>query len=330
MTLFIHIGTHKTGSSSVQRFFSQNADTLLSRFGVLYPVSGRNTIGSHHHLVYEIKNDPRFHPGRGGWDALKQELAAQDCAHVFLSCEALSAYRETGDIIARFAELGAHLEMPVVPILVARPQAPYLEALYVENIKSGGTPGAFGDFVERYLDHPRLDYHAVAESWSQPFGKTRVLPYLKHQGFDSVAAVSAAAGIDPQVLFDYAGVPQRVNERVGRETLQILYAGALAARDMRFSRAEIRKLMARIKNTLVPMGQDAPAKFLDRATAEEIAAHFRESNRKLSEQYLDGQAFDEAPPAAEAPGFDAGTIEKLQAALTLTMKAQRHRDAGRS
>ena len=49
-TAYIHIGTHKTGSTSIQDFLFKNRTKLRDR-GFLYPLSGispKNLFGQHH------------------------------------------------------------------------------------------------------------------------------------------------------------------------------------------------------------------------------------------------------------------------------------------
>jgi hypothetical protein len=75
-TIFVHIGTHKTGTTSIQNFMRRQA-RQLKRSGILVPRSGtlgRN--GGHHNIAWEIRGDPLLEPHAGGVDDLIIELKA--------------------------------------------------------------------------------------------------------------------------------------------------------------------------------------------------------------------------------------------------------------
>ena len=58
MRIFLHIGTHKTGTKSVQWFLKDQAEAL-AREGFLVPKSGTlSTIAGHHRLAWDILAEP--------------------------------------------------------------------------------------------------------------------------------------------------------------------------------------------------------------------------------------------------------------------------------
>jgi hypothetical protein len=75
-TIFVHIGTHKTGSTSIQSFLRRQSDQL-KRCGILVPRSGTLSWNSgHHNIAWEIRGDPLLEPHSGGVDDLIIELKA--------------------------------------------------------------------------------------------------------------------------------------------------------------------------------------------------------------------------------------------------------------
>jgi len=75
-TIFVHIGTHKTGTTSIQSFMRRYA-RQLSRSGILVPRSGTlSWNGGHHNIAWEIRSDPQLEPHAGGVDDLIVELKA--------------------------------------------------------------------------------------------------------------------------------------------------------------------------------------------------------------------------------------------------------------
>ena len=75
-TIFVHIGTHKTGTTSIQSFMRRYA-RQLSQSGILVPRSGTlSWNGGHHNIAWEIRSDPHLEPHAGGVDDLIVELEA--------------------------------------------------------------------------------------------------------------------------------------------------------------------------------------------------------------------------------------------------------------
>jgi hypothetical protein len=73
-TVFIHAGTHKTGTTALQRFLGANERALLES-GLHYPRQGRVEWG-HHNLAWELYAPELFNPGRGSLDDVAAELRA--------------------------------------------------------------------------------------------------------------------------------------------------------------------------------------------------------------------------------------------------------------
>src|SRR5690606_9161185 len=86
-----HIGTHKTGTTAIQRFLTECAVQLKS-IDILYPVAGRLPGGSHHNLVWELVGDSRFNAAYGTWEDLHREVEDHGDLNVIVSCEALSTW----------------------------------------------------------------------------------------------------------------------------------------------------------------------------------------------------------------------------------------------
>ncbi len=89
---FIHIGNHKTGTTSIQQILGQY-DKQLASLGILVPTSVRNVpnIGVHHQLAFDLNRDPRFRPNRGGLDELVAELTSASEETAIISSEALAS-----------------------------------------------------------------------------------------------------------------------------------------------------------------------------------------------------------------------------------------------
>ena len=57
--LILHIGSHKTGTSSIQSVCDYHRESLLEQ-GILYPATGQWTDKSHHHWARAIWHQDRY------------------------------------------------------------------------------------------------------------------------------------------------------------------------------------------------------------------------------------------------------------------------------
>ena len=52
MEIIIHIGRHKTGTTSIQHFLVLNEELLLNQYGIYYPEIGRCPLFKYHHPLF--------------------------------------------------------------------------------------------------------------------------------------------------------------------------------------------------------------------------------------------------------------------------------------
>jgi hypothetical protein len=139
--VILHIGTHKTATTTIQNVFALNA-ALLQQHGVIYPQLGYYT--GHHGLAVDWA--PHLSPTydlKGGSRKALQRLArdygkGDHC--VFLSSEEFSRgtpghqvdFSEVRDLLAGFDRIEI--------ICVLRPQWQFLQSVYLEVAKVATTP----------------------------------------------------------------------------------------------------------------------------------------------------------------------------------------------
>ncbi|MCR5603573.1 MAG: hypothetical protein K6G27_07720 [Lachnospiraceae bacterium] len=92
-TLYLHIGTPKTGTTAIQKFFELNED-VLRRYGISYPLMEQRTVGDNRngHFLSTRDYDPEL--DKRNWSIVESELKKYD--KVLLSDEAI--YRTGGYI----------------------------------------------------------------------------------------------------------------------------------------------------------------------------------------------------------------------------------------
>ncbi|MEY8842034.1 hypothetical protein AB9K41_23645 [Cribrihabitans sp. XS_ASV171] len=145
----LHIGGHKTATTTIQDMFHVNAD-LLADHGVIYPRFERQT--GHHGLVINWKKMPKIYrlpDGDTGTLKALVEAHAKGDKTLFLSSEEFSRDRCLVDI-ARIREILEPFD-EIEVICVLRPQWQFLQSAYVE-VARGRCPPRPGKVVEQAIE----------------------------------------------------------------------------------------------------------------------------------------------------------------------------------
>ncbi|WP_118138565.1 hypothetical protein [Oceanicella sp. SM1341] len=147
----LHAGQHKTGSTTLQNYLTQNA-ARLQREGVLYPQAGRSAARTQHvDLVRLIAGQPLFSTGEGLVEAFDEEIARTDHEVLLLSSEFLCSplyFRPTNRLLQEFlAARGYRLH----GVMYLRDQPEYLNSAYAERVKMGREHRPFAEFAEGVL-----------------------------------------------------------------------------------------------------------------------------------------------------------------------------------
>jgi hypothetical protein len=211
--LILHIGTHKTATTTLQRHLARNRETLAAR-GIWYPDYGLIGKGTHYaHLgivnAFSGKHD-KFSPE----DARRffREVAARARDHdaTILSGEPFYrhiAYHQPGRIpqdpetywllreayVAEVRE--AFGDVPAEIAVVFRRQVDYAPSLYQEQIKVTRYTRDFAAFRREFWYH--FDYLGQARLWARAFGILRPMRFEDLiAGGDPVAAFGSLLGLD--------------------------------------------------------------------------------------------------------------------------------------
>lgn len=171
--LFIHIGTQKTGSSSIQHALAGN-ERILNTKSFHYVRAGRGRFRKR-----RIHHNPIAAAIKGKADAkilasLTRELKKANHAHLIISGELLSQI----GIAQPLADLiPANLRDETKIIAYLRRPDLYVESLYKQRVKSGDINPSPGAFLERKLDG--LMHESVLTEYAMAFGNQNVIikPY---------------------------------------------------------------------------------------------------------------------------------------------------------
>ena len=187
---FVHAGTHKTATTALQNYLSEN-EALLAAEGTYYPRSGRMHPNGHHNIAFELSGDERYQPALGGLAQLLDEVAAAGPPRACISSEGLTFLNDRPDKLAALRDGFAAIGYRTVVVVYLRAQSEYLESLYPTLLKLG-YPVSFEAFVERALSEGvvryrgnrsyRFDYAGLLERYAQAFGANGVIVrrYAKH------------------------------------------------------------------------------------------------------------------------------------------------------
>ena len=188
MKAVIHIGTHKTGTTTLQTFLGENR-CALKKQGIFVPGKAkswalhldliaatcnpsRTALGNHDRaLIFDTC--PTLEVQDRYWEKYRFEIE-KNCSKddvVLFSSEGLSLYDENE--IARFEKLMVSLFNDITIVLYLRRQPEYFVSLY-NTLISGGSTLTFSDYLNQPERSYFLDYRkTVVERWSI-FGKDKL------------------------------------------------------------------------------------------------------------------------------------------------------------
>ena len=169
-TLYIHIGTHKTGTSTIQRYFNSMASRFRKQGILQYPESGRPDIApdGHHLLAWSLSKFIQKKRGdydKSSWADLLREIEADNMATIFISAEGLCYLTE--EEIDELASMIKEFDSKV--IIYLRNQLSFMASDYKQQIKSGTQAETFRKYLEKNIN--RCNYLYLVQKWSNVFGQ---------------------------------------------------------------------------------------------------------------------------------------------------------------
>lgn len=179
-TIYIHIGTHKTGTSSIQKTMSNNDELLLAN-DYLYPRQSRVFQTGHHNLVYEYYSPSQFVSERGSMAEMLDEFEQSSASNLLLSSENFYWF-EQDHIDAFISHLPKDAEKRVVIYL--RRQDEFLQSAIVQSFKTLLWKEPIDEWPTKYEQHGlRGDYAAILQLWANAVGANNVMvrPFERSQ-----------------------------------------------------------------------------------------------------------------------------------------------------
>lgn len=211
--LFIHIGTHKTGTTSIQWYLNRHARKLKS-YGTYVPQAGcpSKRSSGHHNIAWTLLGNERANPDWGGVRDLVAELNRADPVQAVISAEDLEFLVDRPEALASFeAELNAGGWAPVY-LLFLRAPGPYAISLFQE-FANQNISVPFPDYLESVLANGCytppgnctlfVDFNAFVAHWRVAAkGDLRIYSY---------DAAAKGRGVIPTFISSL-GLPARLSE----------------------------------------------------------------------------------------------------------------------
>lgn len=166
--LFLHIGQHKAGSSTLQAFLRDNRETLLA-LGYDYPEVGRGTTATHVAVAATVskRRDEKLYRADGAHE-LAAHIRANPGTRFVVSAEAFETLttREVRDLAEIFEGIATTI------IIYVRNAPARVQSRYGQLAKNALVDVDFDQFFNNV--HDNMAYFPIVERWAGVFGRDNV------------------------------------------------------------------------------------------------------------------------------------------------------------
>jgi hypothetical protein len=288
-TIYIHIGTHKTGTSAIQRFLALNKE-ILERRGFLFPQQSRRA-------YYRHTDNGCFiaHANHRSFQKLARLSHAKE-KNIILSSETFSLLENVSELKPLLADC------PVKIICYLRRQDNYIQSMYNQSVKGGG----FYQDIEAYHSD-NLDYYEMLENWSEVFGKNNIIArvYEKEQLVNQDLIDDFLHTLGLALTEEYRIPAKNPNPRLSPMVLEYMRCINCFIQDKKAARKFKDAVLCfsdqKYKDATSPVFFDQS--LLTESQRQSIIDTYHQSNALVAKEYLgreDGPLFYEDLPAADA------------------------------
>ena len=274
---YIHVGPHKTGTTSIQWFLRENRAELL-KHGYLVPESG-NIHGGHHPLVRQLcgKNVPHNHSRAAA--KFTEALARTVCEAVVISSEALEGLLRRQECASAFFKHLRELNLEPRIVVFPRNQPQLINSRYVEVVRGFRRSEPFESFVSAEIHLATFSYSDFVTLANQFDAKLVARPFtgrMKPGGLvaDFLQAIKAD-------VFPFGGTEIRRNQTAGPFTVSVArdVSRLIANSGRRLTEAQARRCKRRLTRHLQENGlADTGYCGLSAGLAQQIEKHWQQDN----------------------------------------------------
>lgn len=280
---YLHIGTHKTGTSTIQHALALQPQRLAEA-GFLFPRTGQLEPDSGQHGLAERTTSP-------GGKALIEQLLAEIAAtphHIILSSEEFSHMLWSNPL--GFQHLVNRLSSvvdKVIVVLYLRRQPDYIESNYLERLKSRLCLD-FSTYARMRMQHDLAEFTL---DYAKLIGKLDRI-----QGIELVVRAYDAVR-ESGVLSDFLDVIGWT-AHVRLADVRVNTAQSLVESLKNFCRAQERRALSDAEERVIELiASGLPARpRMDRATRRALVQHYYASNREIAARFGLAALMEEPPP----------------------------------
>lgn len=292
--LFLHIGSHRTATTSIQQFMHQNFEPLKTQ-GIFYPLR----VPRHIRLMNEIFSGR----DKAGDVAISLSRRAdnqpEDIHTLVLSDEDVSMRRDLRALVP-FTE-----RFDVKIIYSMRRQDLWLESWYLQNIKWQWNPAlshcTFEEFLQQRDAFHWIHYDRFVRHLEDLFGaENLILNVFEKQQMPEGPVVAFCNSIG---LTDLTGFPPppHVNSSMSAEMVEFVRHMPLDSLEPP-ERDLLRRALEQVDRDILGHTGKQSEQLLPRDLREAILAEYAEGNAAIARRYFDRETlFLDPLPAADAP-----------------------------
>ncbi|MEA2016939.1 MAG: hypothetical protein U9N59_00705 [Campylobacterota bacterium] len=194
MKCIVHIGTEKTGTTTIQDFLYHNRELLKQKgYGVISSVGKRNNRGLAGYAMRDDRSDDyllangiltssdKIEHDKSIEKVFEEEVGelSDSCHTILITSEHFHSRCIHPDEIDKLKLLLEKYFEKIDIIVYLRPQVDVVTSLYSTYVRAGGT-NTFDDFVLANCtkNNPYFNYDNLLSMWSASFGEERLVPRI--------------------------------------------------------------------------------------------------------------------------------------------------------
>ena len=198
---YIHIGPHKTGTSSIQGFLKENRAELL-KHGYFVPETAAHH-GAHHAIARKLCGQELQAHQQSAAANFARALDETTSEAVIVSSEALEGLLRDRDYAKAFFTRIEQLDLEPKLVLFLRNQSQSMNSRYAEVVTGFRRCEPFETFVQGVTQNPRLRYSLLIELADAFDAELIVCPFTGETiAHGVVPEFLRAIGIDPSLFLD--------------------------------------------------------------------------------------------------------------------------------
>ena len=301
MSFIIHIGSHKTGTTAVQRFAAKHRKALRSR-GLWYPSYADIGIADHYghhdfaHAVADREGRLTIDDAHRFVQYIRRKRRKRE--KVLISAEPMYRHVIKGDPdlweqrAAYVRRLGDVFGVEDVTVLaVFRRQDTFARSLYQEKVKARRYAARFRQFLteQRY----EFEYHRQVSLFAKVFGSVMVETYEDLKKTNLINAFYANLGID---VSDFEP-PTEINRSLPIELVE--YKRLLNATECR--RVRLQQIVPKLDGRAAKEGLAGDIDWITREEMEEFYNSFNDENERLRRDFANDRPAPLFPSLIEQP-----------------------------